>query len=73
MNASEVVYLGREIRPGEQVDIAVDMRAPDESGSYQGNWKLLNPFGQLFGIGPKGDAPFWVRISVIYLLNSYAR
>lgn len=64
MSASEVVFLGREVATGDNVDIAVDMVAPNDPGNYQGNWKLINGRGQLFGIGPKGDAPFWVRIVV---------
>jgi hypothetical protein len=40
------------------------MVAPATPGTYQGNWKLMNPAGGLFGIGPNGDLPFWVRIIV---------
>ena len=65
MGAAEMIFLGTEVNPGAVVDIPVDMQAPDEPGSYQGNWKLINSRGQLFGIGPKGDAPFWVRIVVL--------
>ncbi len=57
--------LGREVAPGESVDIAVDMVAPNSPGTYQSNWKLRNAGGVLFGIGPNGDAPFWVRIIVV--------
>lgn len=57
--------LGREVAPGESVDIAVDMIAPNSPGTYQSNWKLRNAGGVLFGIGPNGDAPFWVRIIVV--------
>jgi hypothetical protein len=65
MGAPELVYLGREVTPGQVVEIAVDLTAPADPGTYQGNWKLRNNSGILFGIGPKGDAPFWVRIVVI--------
>jgi hypothetical protein len=65
IGAAEIVFLGREVLPGDNVDIAVDMQAPNEPGSYQGNWKLVNARGQFFGIGPRGDAPFWVRIMVL--------
>jgi len=59
------VPLGREVAPGENVDISVDMLAPTTAGTYQSNWKLRNEGGVLFGIGPNGDAPFWVRIIVV--------
>lgn len=52
------------IRPGQSVDITVDMLAPRNAGVHQSNWKLRDPRGVLFGIGPTGDAPFWVRIEV---------
>jgi hypothetical protein len=40
------------------------MVAPLEPGTYRSNWKLQNSSGTLFGIGPNGDAPFWVQIIV---------
>ena len=64
MQAPEVVYLLQDVPPGQVVEIAVDMVAPSTPGVQQGNWKLQNAGGELFGIGPNGDAPFWVRIIV---------
>ncbi len=55
----------RAVQPGESVDLSVDMKAPQKPGSFQSNWKLSNPQGGLFGIGPGGGAPFWVRIQVV--------
>jgi hypothetical protein len=52
------------IRTGQSVDITVDMVAPRLGGAHQSNWKLRDARGALFGIGPNGDAPFWVRIDV---------
>jgi len=49
---------------GQSVDIIVDMVAPDQAGIHQSNWKFGAPDGALFGLGPTGDAPFWVRIDV---------
>jgi len=65
MSAPESISLHQAVVPGETVEIAVDMVAPLSSGIQQGNWKLRNAAGQLFGIGPNGDAPFWVRILVL--------
>jgi septal ring-binding cell division protein DamX len=64
MSAPEAVLLKGDVRPGGEIEIAVDMSAPQTPGVHQGNWKLYNASGQLFGIGPNGDAPFWVRIVV---------
>ncbi len=65
MSAPSVASLDQTVDPGESVVIAVEMVAPVAPGTYQGNWKLRNETGLLFGIGPNGDSPFWVRIEVI--------
>ncbi len=65
MGASQQVFLPGPVPPGETVDISVDMIAPQAPGVHQGSWKLRNPQNQWFGIGPSGDAAFWVRIVVM--------
>jgi hypothetical protein len=57
--------LNNIVEPGKSADITVDMIAPVQPGAYQSNWKLSNEGGQLFGIGPNGNAPIWVRIVVV--------
>lgn len=57
--------LKQVVAPGEEVEIAVEMMAPDVPGVYQSHWKMQNARGQLFGIGPEGESPFWVRIQVL--------
>lgn len=54
-----------EVIPGQTVDVTVDMAAPQAPGAYQSNWKLRSAQGALFGIGPAGASPFWVRIIVV--------
>lgn len=53
------------VPPGETVEFAVDMVAPDEPGLYASFWMLQSNSGELFGIGPNGNSPFWVRIQVM--------
>jgi hypothetical protein len=65
MGASDSVPLQEDVPPAHSVEISVEMVAPSTPGTYQGNWKLADPGGSLFGIGPKGDSPFWVRIIVM--------
>jgi len=65
MEAIQNQFLSAEVEPGEVIDITVDMKAPATTGLYQSNWMLLDPHGDLFGIGPNGDAPFWVQIEVV--------
>lgn len=64
MSSLQVVPLTAKVEPGQTVQVAVEMIAPIKPGNYQGNWKLQNADGDLFGIGPVGDSPFWVRIMV---------
>ena len=64
MGAPESVPLKGNVLPSQNVEISVEMVAPQTPGTYQGNWKMTNPEGELFGIGPNGNLPFWVRIVV---------
>ncbi len=64
MGAPAVVPLSGDVKPGQTVDISVDLVAPLQAGKYQGNWKLRNASSVLFGIGPGASSPFWVRIVV---------
>ncbi len=52
------------IQPGENLDISVDLVAPEETGTYQGFWKLRNVKGEGFGVGEYSKA-FWVKINVV--------
>ena len=52
------------VPPGAEVDVSVNLIAPEEPGSYRGDWKIRNPAGQVFGLGSQGDASFWVVINV---------
>ena len=65
LGTSSLQPLPGKVEPGESVDIVVDMLAPQQPGLYTSYWMLRNPEGKLFGIGPGGNAPFWVRIQVV--------
>jgi len=65
LGARHTQYLTEPVEPGESVNVTVDMVAPDKIGLFQSNWMISDPAGNLFGIGPHGDAPFWVRIEVV--------
>lgn len=57
--------LKQAVKPGDEIEVIVEMVSPATPGYYQSNWKLQNPQGDLFGIGPEGQSPFWVRIQVL--------
>jgi len=52
------------VLPGETIDVSIDLVAPGETGTYQGNWMLRNVKGEGFGIGDYSKA-FWVKINVV--------
>ena len=52
------------VPPGDMIDISVELVAPEETGSYQGFWKLRNVKGEGFGVGEYSKA-FWVQINVV--------
>ncbi|WP_299024545.1 NBR1-Ig-like domain-containing protein [uncultured Thermanaerothrix sp.] len=56
--------LFNRVLPGESTDISIEMVAPLWQGRYTSYWMLRSPSGKLFGLGPAGNAPFWVRIQV---------
>jgi hypothetical protein len=72
LSAPSSVAMPRPVGPGESVEISVDMTAPGSRGTYQSNWKLRSAVGLLFGIGPNGESPFWVRIQVVETPTSTA-
>lgn len=70
LGAPPSIPLQGTVPPGAVVDLSVDMMAPEEPGIYQSHWKLRNPAGVLFGIGPNADSSFWVRIQVIEAVDT---
>ena len=64
MGAPVVINLPQIVAPGQEVDISVDLLAPQAAGTYQGNWKLRTAADEWFGIGSDGNSHFWVRIQV---------
>lgn len=64
MDGADEIALPREVAPEETVDLSVELKAPEEDGTYQGDWQLRDEAGRLFGIGDEWDEAFWVRIVV---------
>lgn len=64
MGGPDRAQLQSVVRPGESIDIAVNFTAPGLPGNYRGDWFLRAPSGEMFGAGPDGTKPFWVKISV---------
>lgn len=63
MGAPVNVDLPGDVPPLQEVDISVSLVAPDDLGSYRGNWKLRNADGVIFSLSNGG--PFYVEIEVM--------
>lgn len=62
-DATPVVTSG-QVKPGDSAQVSVTLHAPAKLGDYAGDWELRSADNQLFGTGPKADAPFYVKIKV---------
>lgn len=70
--APAAVAMPTNVGPGQTVDLAVNLTAPNESGHYRGFWKLRNASNVLFGIGSTASSNFFVDINVTgYAITSY--
>lgn len=52
------------VQPGNNVDVSVQLTAPDDEGTYRGNWQLRDPNGVIFDIENSTSGLFWVEIKV---------
>ncbi|MEW6649472.1 MAG: NBR1-Ig-like domain-containing protein [Chloroflexota bacterium] len=64
MSAPSSVALKSDVRPGETVDVSVELVAPSKAGVHKGNWMLRDASGRMFGLGANQDKSFWVSIKV---------
>lgn len=64
MGASERVEIPTLIQPGQSAEISIPFVSPGLPGTYRSEWKLRTNDGQLYGVGPGGQAPLYVQIVV---------
>lgn len=70
--APGAVALPTSVGPGQTVDLAVNLTAPNQSGHYRGFWKLRNSSNVLFGLGNDAASNFFVDINVTgYAVTGY--
>lgn len=65
MGSAAPLPLQKDIPPGETIDVSVNLTAPEAPGNYAGYFMLRNPSQHNFGLGPNGDQPFYVYITVV--------
>ena len=64
MGAPASTPLGGTVAPGATIDISVNLIAPANPGSYQGNFKLRSHDNIVFGVNADAQGPFWVKVVV---------
>lgn len=67
MSAPASVSLSRgiDVAPGTLINVSVDLVAPNEPGSYRGDFKFKDASGTVFGINPNAAGSIYVKISVV--------
>lgn len=65
MGVSKTFPFSGNVKPGENVDVAVELTAPEDEGNAKSYWMLSNESNQLFGFGEGARKAFWVNINVI--------
>ncbi len=69
MSAPKTVALTQMVKPGETVDVAVNLISPSEKGDYISYWTMSDYNGAPFGTGAKGNGVFWVKVEVVERLK----
>src|SRR5215211_8277531 len=64
MGSTASVAMPSSVPPGQNVDLSVNMTAPNAAGHYIGYWKFKNANGVTFGIGVNANRSWWVEINV---------
>jgi hypothetical protein len=64
MSGPSSVPFTKEVKPGETVDLSVNLVSSANQGQYTGYWILRNPLGQNFGVGPTAAQAIYVIINV---------
>ncbi|MFL7837502.1 MAG: NBR1-Ig-like domain-containing protein [Candidatus Promineifilaceae bacterium] len=64
MSVDENIPLEQTVEPGEELEVSIDMVAPEETGTYRGNWQVADANGEPFGIDGFIEDAFWLQIVV---------
>jgi hypothetical protein len=64
MSGDDETPIDDVVRPGDKIELSVDLVAPLGAGEYRGDWRLANDEGDEFGIGAGANKTFWVSIKV---------
>ena len=72
MSGRRDIPLADRVRPGETIDLDVDLLAPAKQGRYTGYWMLQSDTGETFGLGKDAGTAFWVEIRILEPNSNFA-
>jgi hypothetical protein len=64
LGGPEAVPMSDTVRPGETVDLSVDLAAPKTEGVYTAFWMLRSATGDYFGVGAQANESLYMQIEV---------
>ena len=64
IGSAREIPLTINVPPGNEVDISVNMTAPNLAGTYNSYWEFQSNDNQVFGIGPKAQSVLYAKIQV---------
>ena len=60
------IPLSVEATPGDIIDLTMVLTAPEQTGAYRGEWLLVAPDGEGFGVGYENPQPLAVDVNIVY-------
>lgn len=67
LGGDSAVSMPNAVAPGSYVNITANLYAPTDAGNFTSYWMIKSDSGELFGVGPGRNQPFWVNIVVMNL------
>src|SRR5512138_2083689 len=64
MGSTTSSTFANNVAPGQNIEVTVNMTAPNSAGHYISYWKFKNASGTPFGIGVYANRSWWVEINV---------
>ena len=64
MDAPDSIALNMVVKPGEVIEVSVNMKAPNQLGVYESYWQLSSYDNKIFGVGETATAAFGFRVVV---------
>jgi hypothetical protein len=64
MGGTSPLVINITVPAGGYANFNLNLRAPNEPGTYHGDWILQTLSGDAIGVGPNADLPIWIEIIV---------